>query len=187
MDASMVKGIVIGGVAAIAVAASGVTGYKALTRPPAFADVVVVKEVTETINTPREECNDAQVQRQAPTNDGHRVTGSVIGAVAGGLLGNALGGKTATVAGAALGGVAGHEVQRNMQEKNVVTTTETHCTTVNETSQKVVGYDVTYRLDGKEDVVRMDFNPGKQIPTKDGQLVLTPPAPAADPNAAAQG
>jgi uncharacterized protein YcfJ len=181
MDASMLKGIVIGGVAAIAVAASGVTGYKVLTRPPAFADVVAVKEVTETINTPVEQCSEAQVQKKAPTNDAHRVTGSVIGAVAGGLLGNAVGGKGATVAGAAIGGVAGHEVQRTMQDKNVVTTTETHCTTVNEASQRLVGYDVTYRLDGKQDVVRMDFDPGKQIPVKDGQLVLTPPAPTTPP------
>src|SRR5512143_2576735 len=110
MDASMVKGIVIGGVAAIAVAASGVTGYKVLTRPPAFAEVVAVKEVTETINTPVEQCSEAQVQKRAPTKDEHRVTGSVIGAVAGGLLGSAVGGKGATVAGAAIGGVAGHEV-----------------------------------------------------------------------------
>ena len=177
MDQSMIKGIVIGGIAAIAVTASGITGYKALTRSPASADVVAVKEVTETINTPREECSEVPVQQQAPTNDEHRVTGSVIGGVAGGLLGSAIGGKGATVAGAVVGGVMGHEVQKGMQQKNVVTTTQTRCNTVNESSQKVVGYDVTYRLDGKEDVVRMDFDPGRQIPVKDGRLVLTATEP----------
>ena len=63
-----------------------------------------------------------------------------------------------------------------MQEKDVVTTTEHRCKTVNEKSQKVVGYNVTYRLDGKDGVVRMSFKPGPKLPVKDGQVVTTPPA-----------
>jgi len=114
--------------------------------------------------------------------DEHRVAGTVIGGVAGGVLGHQIGGGTgktvATVAGAAVGGYAGNKVQKNMQEKDVVTTTEKRCKTVTDTSQKFVGYDVRYRLDGKEDVVRTSFKPGNQIPVKDGQLVLTPPEAA---------
>jgi len=180
VDKSMIKGIVIGGIAMVAVAASGVTGYKAMTRP-AFADVLAVKEATETITTPREQCQDVQVQKQAPVKDQNRVAGTVVGGVAGGLLGSTIGGgrgnTVATVAGAAAGAYAGNQVQKNMQEKDVVTTTEKRCKTVHETSQKLLGYDVTYRLDGKENVVRMSFKPGPQIPVKDGQLVLTPPEP----------
>ena len=86
-------------------------------------------------------------------------------------------GKTvATVAGAAAGGYAGNRVQKNMQDKDVETTTERRCKTVYDTSVKHHGYDVTYRLNGKEDVVRMNHNPGTQIPVKDGKLVLEPPA-----------
>jgi uncharacterized protein YcfJ len=48
-------------------------------------------------------------------------------------------------------------------------------TTVNDTSRKVIGYDVTYRLDGKDKVARTSFKPGSQLPVKDGQVVLTPP------------
>jgi uncharacterized protein YcfJ len=181
MDKSMVKGVVIGGVAMVVVAASGVTGYQAMTKPK-FAEVVAVKEAKETITTPREKCEQVQVQKQAPVKDEHRATGTIVGAVAGGLLGSTIGGGTgktvATVAGAAAGGYAGNQVQKNMQQKDVVTTTETRCTTVNETSEKHLGYDVTYRLDGKEDKVRMSFDPGKQIPVRDGKLVLTPPEPA---------
>ena len=99
----------------------------------------------------------------------------------GGLLGSTIGGGTgktvATVAGAAVGAFAGNQAQKNMQQKDVETTTETRCRTVNETSQKLVGYDVTYRLEGKQGIARMSFDPGKTIPVKDGQLVLTPPAP----------
>ena len=181
MDKSMMKGIVIGGIAMVAVTASGITGYKALTKPT-FADVLAVKDATETITTPREKCQDVVVHKQAPVKDEHRIAGTVIGGVAGGVLGNQIGSgtgrKVATVAGAAGGAYAGNQVQKNLQQRDVTTTTERRCQTVNETSQKHVGYDVTYRLDGKEDVVRMAYKPGNQIPVKDGHLVLTPPAPA---------
>jgi uncharacterized protein YcfJ len=69
-------------------------------------------------------------------------------------------------------------VQKNMQQKDVVTTTEHRCKTLNEKSQKRVGYDVTYRLDGKEGVARTSFKPGPTLPVKDGQVVTTPPAQA---------
>lgn len=178
MDKSMIKGFVIGGVAMVVLSAGGVTGYRALTKP-AFADVVGVKEVHQTIVTPREECHDVAVQKQSPVDDKNRVAGTVIGGVVGGVIGNQIGagsGRTAaTVIGAAGGAYAGNQVQKNMQQKDTVTTTERRCRTVNETSQKLVGYDVTYRLEGKQDVVRMAFNPGPKIPVRDGQLVLTPP------------
>lgn len=180
MDSSMIKGIVIGGIAMVVLTAGGVTGYKAMTRPTS-ADVIAVKEVTQTVTTPREECQDVQVQKQAPVKDANRITGTVIGGVAGGVLGHQIGGgkgKTlATVAGAAGGAYAGNQVQKGMQEKDVETTTERRCRTVNETSKKLVGYDVTYRLDGKQDVVRTSVKPGATIPVKDGKLVLVPPAP----------
>jgi uncharacterized protein YcfJ len=102
--------------------------------------------------------------------------------VAGGVLGHQVGGgkgKTlATVAGAAGGAYAGNQVQKSMQEHDVETTNERRCKTVNETSKKLVGYDVTYRLSGKEGLVRTSFRPGATLPVKDGQLVLTPPEAA---------
>jgi len=179
MDSSMIKGIVIGGIAMVVVAAGAVPTYKALTKPK-FADVVSVQEATETVVTPREECQDVHVTRQAPTQDPNRVTGTVIGGVAGGLLGSAIGsgsGRTvATIAGAAGGAYVGNQVQKNAQQKNVVTTTQRHCKTVNDTTQKLVGYDVTYRLEGKEGTVRTSFKPGPTLPVKDGQVIATPPA-----------
>jgi len=178
MDRSMIKGVVIGGTAMVVLTAGGVTGYRAVTGP-SYAEVIATKEITETIKTPRQECADVQVQKQAPVKDQNRIAGTVAGGVAGGLLGSTVGGgrgKTlATVAGAAAGAYAGNQVQKSMQEKDVVTTTETRCKTVYDTSKKVVGYDVTYRLDGKQSVVRTSFDPGKQIPVKDGKLVLNAP------------
>jgi uncharacterized protein YcfJ len=178
MNNSMMKGLALGGVAAVVLGAGAVTGYQTLSKPQ-FADVVAVKEMTETAVTPREQCSDVQVQRQAPVQDPNRIAGTAIGAVAGGLLGSTIGGgkgKTvATIGGAAAGGYAGNQVQANMQQKDVTTTVERRCRTVNEKSQKLVGYSVTYRLDGKEGTVRTSFKPGTTLPVKDGKVVTTPP------------
>ncbi|RYF17486.1 MAG: glycine zipper 2TM domain-containing protein [Comamonadaceae bacterium] len=176
MNTSMVKGMAVGGIAMVVVGAGAVGGYKAM-KGPQFADVVAVKDVVQTIVTPREKCETVQVQHQAPVKDQHRIAGTVVGGVAGGLLGSTIGGgsgkKIATVAGVVAGGYAGNQVQKKMQQNDVVTKTEQRCRTVNETSRKVVGYDVTYRLDGKEGVARMSFKPGEKLPVKDGQVVTT--------------
>jgi uncharacterized protein YcfJ len=179
MDKSMLKGVVIGGVAMVVLAAGAVPTYQALTRPR-VAQVVAVNEVTEPVVTPRQDCRDVQVERQAPARDSNRIAGTVIGGVAGGLLGSTVGGgagrTVATIAGAAGGAYVGNQVQKNMQHKNVVTTTERRCKTVNDTTQQLVGYDVTYRLGDKEGTVRTSFKPGATLPVKDGQVVATPPA-----------
>jgi uncharacterized protein YcfJ len=175
---SMVKGMLIGGVAMVVLGAGAVTGYRAI-APPRNAAVVAVKEVMETVVTPHERCDEVAVKHRAPVQDEHRVAGSVIGGLAGGLLGSQIGGgngKTlATVAGAAAGGYAGNQVQKNMQERDAVVTNERRCRTVNEKSKKIVGYDVTYRLSGKEGVVRTSFRPGATLPVKSGQVVVTAP------------
>jgi uncharacterized protein YcfJ len=182
MDKSMMKGLAVGGIAMVVLGAGGVTGYKTLTKPR-FAEVVAAKEIFETVVTPREQCEDVQVQHQAAVKDKNRLAGTAIGAVAGGLLGSAIGGgkgKTlATVGGAAAGGYAGNQVQKNMQQKDVVTTTERQCKTVHDKSQKLAGYNVTYRLDGKEGVVRTSFKPGATLPVKEGKVDTTPPTEAA--------
>ncbi|MBS4019967.1 MAG: hypothetical protein FD131_305 [Rhodocyclaceae bacterium] len=177
----MIKGVVIGSIAMVAISASGVTGYKMLNQPKS-AEVLAVEEIKEKIKTPHKDCQDIQVQRRAPVQDEHRIAGTVIGGILGGVVGNQIGrgkGNTlATVAGAAAGGYAGNTVQKGMQDRDTVSAIEHRCRTVYETSDKLVGYDVTYRLDGKEGRVRLDHAPGKTIPTKDGQLLLESPTAA---------
>jgi len=180
MDSSMVKGLVIGAVAMVAVSASGVVGYRVLMQP-SYAEVLAVKDVKEKVRTPREECQEVQVQKRAPVKDQNRIAGTVIGGVLGGLVGSQIGHGTgntvATVAGAAAGGYAGNTVQKNLQDKDTVASTSQRCKTVYDISEKLVGYDVTYRLEGKEGHVHLAYDPGQRIPVKDGKLVLQPPAP----------
>lgn len=171
MNKSLVMGIVLG---AVVVTAGGAIAM--LERNPRSAEVLNVEPVTRTVQVPREVCGEEAVTRQAPVKDEHQVAGTVIGAVVGGVLGNQVGsgrGKdAATVAGAAAGGYAGNKVQEKIQKGNTTTTNERVCHTVYDSREETVGYDVHYRLGDKEDVVRMDHDPGDRIPVKDGELVL---------------
>ncbi|MBX8542546.1 glycine zipper 2TM domain-containing protein [Pseudomonas cichorii] len=176
MNKSLLVGAVLG--AAVVTAGGAVATYSLVKGGPEYADVLAVEPIKEQIKTPREVCKDVAVTHRAPVKDEHQIVGSVIGAVAGGLLGNQIGGgngkKIATVAGAVGGGYAGNKVQEGMQNRDTYTTTETRCNTVNDISDKVVGYNVKYKLNEKVGQVRMANDPGSQIPVdKNGQLVLS--------------
>lgn len=174
MDKSMLTGIIAG--AAIVTAGGAIAGYTLLNDNPRYAQVTDVRPIVETIRTPREVCSDQVVTRQKPVKDEKRVTGTVIGAVVGGVLGSQVGSgdgrKAATAAGAAAGGYAGSKVQKNIQQGNTTTSTEQSCETVYDSHKETVGYDVSYRLGDEEGTVRMDHDPGKRIPARDGELIL---------------
>jgi uncharacterized protein YcfJ len=166
-------GLLIGAV--VATAGGAIAGYRMINQDE-YAQVVAVTPVDKTIRTPRQACHDEQVTEQAPTRDRKQITGSVLGAVVGGVVGHQIGGgdgkKIATAAGAAAGGYAGNRVQKRMQEGNTVTTTVQRCETLYDSHKERVGYDVRYRLDGREDTIRMDHDPGDRLPVRDGQVVL---------------
>ncbi|HEX7325094.1 MAG TPA: glycine zipper 2TM domain-containing protein [Rhodanobacteraceae bacterium] len=149
---------------------------------PAFARVVAVQPVTQAVTTshPRRVCQDEQVAVPETYKDQHQIGGAVagglIGALAGHLVGGGKGKTLATVAGAAGGAFAGHEIQKKHQEDNATTTkTENVCHTVDDktTSTKTVGYDVTYSLSGRTGHIRMDHNPGvgTGLPVQNGTVV----------------
>jgi len=181
MTKSMMAGAVLG---AIAVVGGGaVAGYRYMTPPePQFAEVLAVVPVNEKIETPAKECRDVKVTHRRPVQDEHRVTGTVVGGVLGGVIGHQIGSgrgnDVATAAGAIAGGYAGNQVQKNMQRNDTYTTTSKRCKTVTKTEEKFVGYDVRYRFEGRESVVRTDYIPVNKIPVKDGQLVLANAAQA---------
>jgi uncharacterized protein YcfJ len=176
MNKSVLTGIVIGAVAATA--GGSYAGFKMVAKKePAYAEVLNVDEVKTTVQTPREVCEDVPVTRQKPIQDEHRIAGTLAGAVIGGVLGNQIGSgsgkKIATVAGAAAGGYAGNKVQERMQANSTYTTSESRCHTVTDAHEKVVGYEVSYRLGDEEGKVRMDREPGARIPVKNGQLLVS--------------
>jgi uncharacterized protein YcfJ len=141
-----------------------------------YARVVSVVEIKERRQMPREECRDVVVEEGKPVKDDKRILGTVGGAVVGGVLGHQVGGgrgkDLATAAGAVAGALGGRKVQENRQQKNAQPKVEKRCETVTEMSETVVGYDVTYELDGKQHTVRMSKKPGNRIPLKNGKPVL---------------
>lgn len=180
MSVSMAKGLIAGAV--IATAGGAVAGYNMIERNanvvPTHAEVLQVTPATTLVQTPREVCEDVPVTRQAEPRDERRIAGTATGAVVGGLLGNQVGGgngkKLATIAGAVAGGIAGNKLQQRAQANDTVTTMERQCTSVTDSREKVVGYDVTYRIGEQQGQVRMDQAPGERIPLVNGELVLEP-------------
>lgn len=174
MNKSMIIGTVLG--VGVAMMGGAIAGYQYI-KEPDHVKVLNTLAVTKEIKIPREECVEQTVVHQTPVKDPNRIAGKVIGAVLGGALGNQVGDgsgkKVATVAGAVAGGYAGDKVQDNMQKGDTYTTVEQVCTTVYETREEITGYDVTYRLKDKEEVVRMSYDPGNTIPLENGELVLT--------------
>ena len=176
MNSSLVKGIVISVV--IATTGGVMAGYRSFIAPTVstHAEVLNVVAATEMVQTPREVCESVEVTRQKPVKDQHQIIGTVAGAVLGGVLGNQVGSgngkKVATLAGAAAGGYAGNKVQERAQAGNTYVTTEERCSVVTDKTEKLLGYDVTYRIGEETGQVRMEQDPGEQIPLIDGQLVL---------------
>ena len=113
MNKSMLAGIGIGVAAALGVAA--VAGLNVLDRGPQYAQVVSSTPIKETVKTPRQECRNVTVTHRRPVQDENRIAGSVLGAVAGGVIGHQFGGghgrSVATVVGALGGGYAGNQIR----------------------------------------------------------------------------
>ena len=114
MNKSALVGTVFGG--AVAMAAAGFAGYSYMDRGHGRAVIS-----TQT-------CYEAQVESPVEPKDERRIAGTVIGAVVGGAVGKDIGDRDiTTVAGAAVGALAGNQAQKKLQESRTVTTTTTRC------------------------------------------------------------
>lgn len=148
------------------------SGAAAADAGPKYAKVVSVEPVRESVNNPKEVCHDEVVSHSTPPKDQHQIAGTAIGAVVGGVLGNQVGGgkgKTlATVAGAVGGGYAGKKIEQSRQHPTTTSSVQRRCSTVNNTSTKLVGYDVRYEYNGVTRTVRMDHDPGDRVQVQEG-------------------
>lgn len=162
---------------------------------PRYAEIVNVQQITRTVETPREVCEDVQVQQpvqqqsqpQARSSDPNKLLGSAAGAVVGGLLGNQVGGgsgkKIATAAGAIGGALAGREVQERVENRQRAqaagqsqpqtrTVTREECRTVVDTHQESEGYEVSWRDDAGVHTTRREQKPeGDRVRLEEGSPV----------------
>ena len=175
LNKSLAVGLILGAVTATG--AGAVAGYKMMSTP-ASAQVISATATTKTVKTPRQECHDEQVVQQKAPKDEHRLVGTGVGAVVGGLLGSRIGGGNTRIvtglAGAAAGGYAGNKIQEKMQKGDTYTTTRKSCVTAYDRREEPTGYDVVYELNGKRHQIHMDHDPGQTLPVRDGQVIADP-------------
>lgn len=146
-----------------------------------WARVVSVDPIIETVREPveRQVCRDEPVEVYEPRyvyRDGrHRdPTGAtVLGAIIGGALGNTVGRgdgrRAATIAGAVIGGAIGHDsAHRGRYVESggrYRTRHESRCQVETDWTEdeRVVGYDVAYRYNGRVYHTQTDHHPGERI------------------------
>jgi len=133
------------------------------------ARVIEARPVYETVrvSTPREVCED----RQVPVRAGQRntYTSVILGGIVGGALGSELvHGKHkdwGTAAGALLGGALGNDYYNRYQAPRSGYVTERSCRTLESfhEEQRLGGYEVTYRYQGRDYRTFLDHDPGKRV------------------------
>ena len=143
--------------------------------------------VVQQVGVPQQFCEDVQVYSGQRSNG----TGAILGAVIGGVAGNALARNqghpgpqyghgrpghgphwnnynqgpsrgTATVVGALAGGVIGNVIETSNSQPSYDTARK--CTNETVYENRTVGYDVTYEYAGQRYTTRMDHNPGAWVP-----------------------
>ncbi|MHB1232440.1 MAG: glycine zipper 2TM domain-containing protein [Burkholderiales bacterium] len=132
-----------------------------------FEDYATVRSVTpqiERVNYPREECQSEYPPARAGGERG--VSGSIIGGIAGALLGNQVGqgnGRTAaTAVGAVTGAIVGDRVQNNDGSRGDGRELR-RCHTVDHWEERNDGYRVVYEYAGHRASTVLPYDPGNTM------------------------
>jgi uncharacterized protein YcfJ len=138
--------------------------------------VISSTPVTQQVAVPRQVCNNQPMVVQQP-NSG---AGAVLGALAGGLLGNQIGHGGGRAAATVIGAIGGAGVGNSIEGSGSYAQNVQQCTTQTFYENRTVAYNVTYEYAGREHTVQLPYDPGATI-----RLELTPLAGDA-PSAAAE-
>lgn len=126
------------------------------------------------VAVPRQVCSTQQVTVEQPKTG----AGAVMGAVAGGAIGNQIGGgdgrTLATIAGLVGGAMLGNRIEGQPAPRVQEQTT---CSTQTIYETRTVGYDVTYEYAGRQYRVQSPQDPGPTL-----RVQVTPVLPAAAPS-----
>ncbi len=155
----------------------------------AWARVVSVHPVYTQVRRPvsRDICyrqpayTTARVRYHNPDSTASTLLGAVIGGALGHTVGHGNGRTAATIAGAVIGGAIGNNTSRNdgyySREQRYVPSRE-QCRTQTrwQHSERLLGYDVTYRYQGTDYRTRTQQQPGQRIRVRIQQIV----SPAGD-------
>lgn len=138
------------------------------------AKVTHVQPVYKTVrvSTPERECwNEPRHYKKHYRQSQHNsYTPAIAGGIIGGVIGNQFGGgsgkKALTVAGALLGGSLGNDYNNHTKHYRDDGYRGEQCRVTNRyrQEQRIDGYRVTYRYNGKSYTTHMDHDPGRRIP-----------------------
>jgi uncharacterized protein YcfJ len=134
--------------------------------------VISSTPITQQVGVPRKVCTTEQVAVQQPKSG----AGALIGAIAGGAMGNAVGGgggkAAATMLGIVGGAVVGDKVEGapETQVQNVQ-----RCALQTFFENRMVAYNVAYEYAGKQYSVQMPYDPGPAIRLQITPVVSGPP------------
>ncbi len=145
-----------------------------------FTDTARVTHVqpiykTVRVSTPERECWDAPRHHNKHYRQSHNesYTPTIAGGLVGGVIGNQFGGgsgKTAlTIAGALLGGSIGNDYRNQpKQYRQHDKHRAERCQVTNRyhEEERIDGYRVTYKYQGKTYTTRMENDPGRRIPVE---------------------
>ncbi len=131
------------------------------------AHVMRVQPRVEQIRVPREECRTEYVQ--VPVQQQRGAGGSIVGGIAGALLGSQVGGGNGKVAAAAAGAIAGAMIGDRVENDGRATGNYVQeqavrqCRTVEGIETRTMGYDVTYEYRGQTFTSFMNRDPGNRV------------------------
>lgn len=154
--------------------AAGVLGACAAQAQEVLARVLTSTAVMQQVAVPRQVCTTQQVVQPGQPSG----AGAAMGAIAGGALGNAVGGGSgrdiATVIGLFGGAVLGNKIEGTRDEVRNVQ----QCTTQTTYENRVLHYDVVYEYDGKRYSIKMPSDPGQYVRLQLNPVGALPAAPA---------
>lgn len=139
--------------------------------------VISATPIVQQVGVPRQVCTTEPVAQQAPKSG----AGALLGAIAGGAMGYAVGGGAGKAAATVLGLIGGAAVGDNVEGgQSAQLQNAQRCTTQTFNENRPVAYNVVYEFGGKQYSVQMPNDPGPTL-----QLQVTPVGAASQ--AALQG
>lgn len=150
-----------------ALAAGGYGGESYVINAP-VVDVNPMFEIVE-VSTPREVCRNERVEHYVDDGPRGPKTSTIMGTVLGAAIGNNIAKgddrESARVAGALIGGAIGRDIGHRNAHKRKVVSHERRCEIehVTHEEERISGYRVTYRHDGRTFVTRTRTDPGETL------------------------
>jgi len=155
---------------------------KKVSRYQDYAKVTSVEPVYRTvrINRPERECwDDERTVEHQHGGSSNKTAGGIVGGILGGVAGHQMGKGKGKTAATIVGTLLGNKIGRDMSDDNPGYTeshvdNRTRCRTVNSSreEERLTGYRVSYRYQGREYDTFMSRRPGKRLRVRVNVVVV---------------